>query len=392
MKKMKLLFVISFVLLFVACKSSTGGVKNEKEKEKEEEIFDESQPNIIFTIATEDELGKDEMPFILQVLGDGKKKNISIDWGDGNKKDYTFQADEVSKISSKVKASTEVKLYGKLKLFDASAQRSIKSIRFYNCRTLEILRLSQNKIEKIDLAPASSLKELQITDNLLTSIDVSSLRFLNELYCSWNKIPTLDVSKNLNLTVLNCYNTGITSLNLVDNTFLEVLKAGDNKYRQVPALTHNVNLRSIDFEHCNFTSIDLRNLKMLEKAWLSGNKFESVDLSQNKELIYLDLSNNDMKNLDISELVKLETLMLNNNKLKNLELKTNERLNIIKLQNNLFSACSLNKIFNSICPPLTKTNGFGINGNEGSATSDTSIAERKGWRLDMKGDGSAICE
>lgn len=392
MKRVSFLFVITLVLLFFACKPSTGGVQNGKEKGTEEEIFDESLPNIVFNIASEEELGKDEVSLILQVLGDGKGKSICIDWGDGEKKDYTFQVDEVSKISYKVGASAEVKLYGKLKLFDASAQKAIKNIRFYNSRMLETLRLSQNKIEKIDLLPLSSLKELQITDNKLTSIDVSSLSSLSELYCAWNKIAMLDVSKNVNLTVLTCYNTEITSLNLANNPLLEVLKAGDNKYSEVPVFTYNVNLKSIDFEHCHFTKINLKDLKRLEKAWLSGNKFSSIDLSNNKELIYLDVSNNEMESLDASELVRLETLMLNNNNLKNLDLKQNKRLNIVKLQNNLFSACSLNRIFDDVCLPLTKENGFGIKGNEGSATSNTSIAENKGWRLDMKGDGTATCE
>ena len=215
---------------------------------------------------------------------------------------------------------------------------------------------------------------------------------MEELYCGYNKIEKLDVKENKSLTVLNCYNTHIKELDISNNPLLEILKAGDNEYSKEIVFDFNPLLKSIDLENIKLSSINLSNLKKLEKLWLKGNRLSSIKLKDNTLLNYLDLGENDIESLDVSMLPLLEELRCNKNKLKSLDLSENKKLKIINLKNNDFSACSLNQLFLSVNPPLEVNNGFAIGENPGATTSNTKIAKDKGWRLDVEGDGSAVCQ
>ena len=353
-------------------------------------IFDDSKPNIVFKIPEID--GKDEVDLMLQLAGKKAGETIQIDFGDGIKTDYTFPSIEASQINRTIDIPTEVKIYGHLTLLDATQNKYINEITFYNSNTLRIARLSQNRISKIDLTTIPACKELQITDNKITEIDLSPCRELEEFYCGYNKVAKIDVSQNKSLTVLNCYNTDITELDISNNPLLEVLRAGDNKYSKEIILDSNLLLKSIDLENSGFSSVNFSKLTKLQKLRLKGNKISSIRLENNTEIDYLDLGDNALESLDVSMLPLLEELRCNKNKLKSLDFSKNKKLNIINLQNNEFSACSLNQLFLNMNPPVDNNNGFAIAGNDGASASNTKIAKDKGWRLDVEGDGSAICE
>lgn len=352
--------------------------------------FDETKPNIVFKIPEVD--GKDEVDLNLFLAGKKAGQTIQIDFGDGIKTDYVFESTKAGQITRRIDIPCEVKIYGGLTLLEATQNKYISEISFYNSNSLKIVRLSQNKISKVDLATIPACKELQITDNKITEIDLTPCAELDEFYCSYNKITTFDVSKNKRLTVLTCHHTEITTLNISNNPLLEVLTAGGNKYSKEIVFDNNPLIRSLDLENVGFSSINLSNLKKLEKLRLMGNNLKEIKLENNVALQYLDVGNNKLEAIDVSMLPMLEELRLNKNKLKNLDLSKNDRLRIIKLQDNEFSACSLNKLFLSMKPPLNNDNGFGIAGNPDASTSNTKIAKDKGWRLDIEGDGSAVCQ
>ena len=353
-------------------------------------VFDETKPNIVFKIPEID--GKDEVDLILHLAGKKAGDVIQIDFGDGKKIDYTFESTEPSKVSKRIDIPCEVKIYGKLQHFNAIGNKYISEISFYNCNNLKVCRLSQNKIDRLDLSTIPACKELHITDNKITEIDLTSCRELEELYCGYNEIEKLDVRENKSLTVLNCYNTHIKELDISNNPLLEILKAGDNEYSKEIVFDFNPLLKSIDLENIKLPSINLSNLKKLEKLWLKGNRLVSIKLKDNTLLNYLDLGENNIETLDVSMLPLLEELRCNKNKLKSLDLSENKKLKIINLKNNDFSACSLNQLFLSVNPPLEVNNGFAIGENPGATTSNTKIAKDKGWRLDVEGDGSAVCQ
>ena len=353
-------------------------------------VFDEAKPTVVFKIPEID--GTDEVNLSLSLAGKKAGDSIQIDFGDGIKADYTFPSTEASQIAKRIDVPAEVKIYGKLTHFNAIGNKCISEISFYNSNELKIVRLSQNKISKIDLASIPACKELHITDNKITEIDLTPCRDLEEFYCGYNKLAKLDVSRNKGLSVLTCYNTDITELDISNNPLLEVLTASDNKYSKEIVFDNNPLIKSLDLENAGLFSINILNLKKLQKLRLKGNKLSSINLENNVLIDYLDLGKNALESLDVSMLSYLEQLSCNENKIKTLDLSQNKKLNIIKIQNNGFSACSLNQLFLSINPPFDVHNGFGIAGNEGAATSNTKIAKDKGWRLDVEGDGSAICQ
>ena len=353
-------------------------------------VFDEAKPNIVFKVIEIN--GKDEVDLTLHLAGKKAGDVIQIDFGDGIKTDYTFTSTEASKVSKKIDVPAEVKIYGKLTHFNAIGNKCISEISFYNSNNLKVAKLSQNNISTIDLASIPACKELHITDNKLTEIDLTPCRELEEFYCGYNSIKKFDVSQNKGLTVLTCYNTGITELDISNNPLLEVLTAGGNKYSKEIVFDNNPSIKSLDLENAGFSSINLSNLKKLQKLRLKGNKLSSINLENNTLIDYLDLGDNALESLDVSMLPSLEEFSCNKNKLKSLDLSKNNKLRIIKIQNNEFSACSLNQLFLTMNPPLNEDNGFGIAGNEGAATSNTKIVKDKGWRVDVEGDGSAICQ
>ncbi len=353
-------------------------------------VFDESKPNIVFKIPEIN--GKDDVYLTLHLAGKKAGSVVQIDFGDGIKTDYTFASTEASKIARRIDIPAEVKIYGSLRLLDATQDKYISDISFYNSNDLEVIRLSQNKILKLDLATIPACRELHVTDNKITEIDLTPCRELEEFYCGYNKITQLDVSKNKKLTVLTCYNTDITELDISNNSLLEVLTAGDNKYSKEIVFDNNQLIKSLDLENSGFSYINLSNLKKLQKLRLKGNKLSSINLESNVLIDYLDLGNNALESLDVSMLPSLEELRCNKNKLKNLDLSKNIKLNVINIKDNEFTACSLNQLFLNINPPVDNNNGFAIAGNHGSSTSNTKIAKDKGWRFDVEGDGSAICQ
>lgn len=353
-------------------------------------VFDEAKPNIIFKIPEID--GKDEIDLTVHLAGKKAGDSVQIDFGDGIKTDYFFTSVEASRIAKRIDVPALVKIYGKLTSFNAIGNKYISEISFYNSNNLKVVRLSQNKISKIDLASIPACKELSITDNKLTEIDLTPCRDLEEFYCGYNNITKLDVSRNKYLTVLTCYNTGITELDISNNSLLEVLTAGDNKYSKEIVFDNNPLIKSLDLENAKLSSVNLSNLKKLQKLRLKGNNLSFINLENNTLIDYLDLGENVLESLDVSMLSSLEQLRCNKNKLKSLDLNKNKKVNIINLKNNEFSACSLNRLFLGINPPVDENNGFAIEGNPGATTSNTKIVKDKGWRCDIEGDGSAICQ
>lgn len=349
--------------------------------------YDETKPNITLRISETLKNGEDETDITLTVGARNENTAIQIDWGSG-KEDFTIGSGTPVIITRTVDAGSDIKIYGKLNHFNASGNKFITGISFYNSSQLEIVRLSQNKINTIDLSTLPALKEIHLTDNNLTEIDLSHCENLEEFYCAWNTISALNTEANPKLTVLTCYNTGITELDISSNKELEVLTAGDNNYSKNIILDNNTKLKSIDLENCNFKNIDVTKLTKLKTLKLSGNNLTGIDLKNNILLSYLDLGKNMIKELELDKLTELEQLRINGNVLLNLDLSNNKKLNVIDLKNNKFKACALNDLYFLMNHPVDVHNSFAVDGNIGAAGSKTKTAKDKGWRIDVTGDGS----
>lgn len=312
---------------------------------------DETPANIVLKMT--DDLGVDEDGYeideatVQMHLGAQKEGTaIQIDWGSGEKIDYTIGSKEPVSISQTIDKGAVVKIYGELTLLDITNNPFVEA-HFDKNDALKVLRLAQNKISRLNLDKLTNLRELWITDNKLTSIDISHLANLEEFYGGWNAYTELRTAMNPKLTVLTCYNTSITALDLSQNQLLEILTAGGNNYTTPLDLSHTPALKSLDLEGASLTSIDVTMLPNLKKLNLQSNKLSTLDIASNKALRYLDL------------------------------------------RGNPFDACTLNDIC-YLLPKATEADEakLFINKTTGGATAHTAMLKEKAWKSDIEGDGT----
>lgn len=248
----------------------------------------------------------DELDISLQLGASKDNTPISIDWGNGQPVSYTIpKATEPYTVSQKVDLGSHVKIYGPIALFDATNSK-ITGIKFEEASSLKVVRLSRNKIEKIDLTPLKNLIELQITDNKLSSLDLSSVTQLEELYCGYNKLTSLLFEKTPRLSVLNCNNNQITNIDFKTLPQLEIVRISGNSFPKSLDLTPCTKLRTIDIEQCGLSSIKL-NSENLERFKGRDNRLKTFALTPKirkaSHLYDIDLANNLMEACDLNDLV-----------------------------------------------------------------------------------------
>ncbi|MGB4654680.1 MAG: hypothetical protein WBH98_04530 [Bacteroidales bacterium] len=155
--------------------------------------------------------------------------------------------------------------------------------------------------------------------------------------CVENEITDLDVSENPLLIDLNCNNNDLTSLDVSKNTALEALGCRSNK----------------------IASLDLSENQALEELLCGCKELTSLTLS-NPELELIDANFSSLTSLDLSACPGLQEVRI--------------------LENN-FTEEALEAMFGTL-PDRTDQSWEGkakINGNPGTETVDTSIAESKNW-------------
>ena len=312
---------------------------------------------------TKESIGKDEddedlTDFNMTMqIGGAPNTNIQIDWGDGERKDYTITSTEAQQVSATVDLGSVVRIYGDVTLLDASQTHLVGVKLQSNASKLKTLRLAQNKIESINLKKAPNLEELSVTDNKLTSLDLAFTPALSELYCGYNTISTLDLGKAPQLSVLNINNNG-------------------------------------------FASLDTKVLPQLEILVASDNTLASLDLSANKKLRSIDLMNNKLTELKLGT-KELQRVLLNNNLLASIAFEGSEapKLYALDLGKNQLDACAINDYLMLLPSALTAENAGPNNvvklaGNPGSTTYDKAllpVANGDGgltWKSDVEGDGT----
>lgn len=305
----------------------------------------------------EDDEPIDELSITMQLGAAKANTPIMIDWGDGITRDYTIGSTEPVSISETVDLGAQIKLYGEITLIDAS-KAYLTAIVLGDATKLERLRLSQNKIESINLNAVPNLKELMITDNKISDLNLSVCPKLEELYCGYNNLTQLNVKDNTKLSVLNCYNNHLTSLDVSALKELEIFVPSDNKLESPLDLSNNTNLRTLDIANCELSEVKL-NSQYLRRVAASGNKLTSLQISRKgiaKYLYYLDIRKNN------------------------------------------FDACGINDILTFLSENPEDINDIAggcilqVKNNTGASTYDYSLLSKNQatsiWKVDTKGDGS----
>lgn len=123
---------------------------------------------------------------------------ITIDWGDGQTKEY-----KVDKVEDEDRIAYEAKPG------HTYSQTGTHTIKVTGLVTW--LDCGRNQLTTLDVCGCTALGSLECYSNKLTSLDVSENIALTELHCGGNELTSLDVSKNIALTVLKCYSNQLTS-------------------------------------------------------------------------------------------------------------------------------------------------------------------------------------
>lgn len=195
-----------------------------------------------------------------------KSGKVSIDWGDGVKKENEITAayDGYTTTTITGKVTGEVKIYA-------------DNLIYLDCTS----RVDGAGITSIDLSKATALEQLFLSGNKLTTLDVTHNTALKRLEPQNNKLTALDITKNTALERLDVTNNLITSIDLTKNTKLNYLKISDNKFEGALDLSGNTSLANVYALNMGITEVNLGENKA-NKPYFSfnNNKLTSFDASK----------------------------------------------------------------------------------------------------------------
>lgn len=330
--------------------------------------------------------------------------SIWVDWGTGNRMEYTGQNRYISG-TSQIKgtridgssAGNKITVYGDLAAIDVSGFGDMA----------EWFGLWDNHILGADLSNAPDLKFFSSYWNPISTIDLSHNTGLEVLNMSYNNLKTIDLSHNPNIMWLEMYSDGwgdpedgISMLESIDVSNMPRLQYLDIK---------NNEISSIDLTQCPYltwalmygnelSSIDLSGNPILEELSIGANNLSAIDLSHNPALKELTVDNNPLTSVDVSENRVLTDLSLANCNVHALDLSANTALQRVWINGNGMTASELNDIYYKL--PRRVDDGSGdqyklsynlavIQGGDKAENdglgADSSIAEFREWSVSHKG-------
>lgn len=194
-----MLLVAIAAMVFVSCS-----------KDDDTDPFDAGGEGII-TMTTEGE----EINF---VIGTEAEEIITIDWGDGQTKEYkgnrhddgTVWYSTGAKHTYSQAGTHTIKITGLVTWLECYDELST-SLNARGCTALESLACYNSKLTSLDVRGCTALECLECFNNKLTTLDVSENIALEELDCNGNELTSLDVSKNIALALLWCDDNLLTS-------------------------------------------------------------------------------------------------------------------------------------------------------------------------------------
>lgn len=192
-----------------------------------------------------------------------KPGKVSIDWGDGVKKETNIEAafDGYNQTAITGKVTGEVKIYA-------------DNLIYLDCTS----RVDGAGLTSIDLSKATALEQLFLSGNKLTALDVTKNTALTRLEPQNNQISCLDLTKNTELERLDVTNNLLTSLDISKNSKLNYLKISDNKFEGILDLSGNPSLKSVYALNMGITEVNLGENKANKPYFtFNNNKLTSFD-------------------------------------------------------------------------------------------------------------------
>jgi len=181
---------------------------------------------------------------------------------------------------------------------------------------IQILNLTGNDLDSINITENSQLKYLYLNFNSFYKIDTSGNPNLEDISLDNNKIiPELDFSNNSSMKNIALPNIALGGMSgyigpegyfdLSNLTQLEGLSLGNNNLTSVD-ISNNNNLQILKLGGNNISEIDISHLVSLTEFSIPESPITSIDLSANTQLYELSLSQCDLQGtLDVSMLEDL---------------------------------------------------------------------------------------
>ncbi|EAR11713.1 hypothetical protein PI23P_00875 [Polaribacter irgensii 23-P] len=190
--------------------------------------------------------------------------------------------------------------------------------------SLQILNLTGNDLDSINITKNSQLKYLYLNFNSFYTIDTSGNPNLEEISLDNNKtIPKVDFSQNSSMKILAMPNIALGKMSgyigpggyfdLSNLTQLEALMLGNNNLTSVD-VSNNNNLWKLQLGGNNIAEIDVSHLVSLTEFSIHQSPITSLDLSSSTQLYKLNINDCDLQGtLDLSMMENLMEFSAGNN-------------------------------------------------------------------------------
>ncbi len=372
-----------------------------------------------------------------------KEDAISIDWGDGELKEYNIDPNGMpyfTKVSGRIVGDT-IRIFTKLVNLECS-EGNVTSLTLIDQPLLTNLLVNDNELtsDKCILDGATNLKVVNLSKNQLTIFDMRPFEKLEMFSANDNESlsTVLFADGNSVLRSIDMANCDISHFYPIHLPGLESLNLSNGSLMELELADYYPNLESLNISGNYISEIDIASCSKLSSFNCSENLLKEINVTQNPELLNLfcggnqieelNVSNqpkmtnlgcgeNLLKSLDVSKLPSLTSLTCDGNQLKRLDLSNNEflsrlyckdnqlefldfagnpRLDYVDCRNNAnMTACTLNYMFSTMLSryrdPYSPNLLIAGSNPEHADTEEINSADMK-WMTDVKGDGTAVCD
>ncbi len=244
-------------------------------------------------------------------------------------------------------SSTEVKFYGDPTKIDYIYCRGgyLTSADVSRMVNLDVLDLSHNELEYLDLSSNVNLRMIDLDDNRFATHPLVIGPKPGLLSLSINHAQTLDPAFSIasypDLKIFSAWNVpAIKELDPSCCPALVQLSVGDTSLSSLD-VTNNPELRILSINNTFIREIDLSQNPLLTEFYASRDGsyaelygLKSLDVSNNPNLVYLFLGGNHLKELDLSNNPNLVTLHMRRNDLTSINLEDKDNLNDVDISYN----------------------------------------------------------
>lgn len=158
----------------------------------------------------------------------------------------------------------------------------LKSLDLADLKNVELINISQNKIESLKGLALPKLKILDLTQNLLESIDISDLKVLERLYADKNRLTEIIGINSSHMITINVEENKLTSLDFHKSPQVQFLHANNNALQTLEGLEQLKEPSIIDISNNPDLVVEIPSSwcqKLRSKVNSSFLKFDRISLS-----------------------------------------------------------------------------------------------------------------